>query len=184
MDLAKARLAEIEKYRAVYAKYPTYRMMPVRREPVVDKLRGLSGSLLDVSCGRGELMESARELGFSPVLGTEAVSELCGDNVTYAVITELPFDDKQFDVVTCIDVLEHLLEPDIVPGLLELQRVVRRTLLLSAATYSTILDGVELHPSARPAREWERLLKATLSGEVKYEGTARTSHLWKVTYEQ
>lgn len=182
MDLATERQLEINKYRYMYANHATYRMARIRRDPVVAELKKLSGSLLDVSCGRGELMQEAADLGFQPVVGTEAVPELCGYGVEYALITSLPFADNSFDVVTCIDVLEHLLEPDIAPGLRELQRVARNNILLSAATYQTSLDGIELHPAARPAHEWEKLLKKTLSGVVEYRGTAVTSHLWMVSY--
>jgi ubiquinone/menaquinone biosynthesis C-methylase UbiE len=183
MSLDEARAQEIMKYRYMYANHATYRMHKERRDPVVAQLEGLSGSLLDVSCGRGELMQAAADMGFAPVVGTEAVPELCTFGVEQALITALPFDDKSFDVVTCIDVLEHLLEDDIVPGLKELERVARKTILVSAATYHTSLDGIELHPSARPANDWNRLLQNTFSGSVKYCGTAVTSHLWKVIYE-
>ncbi|MGA0895383.1 MAG: class I SAM-dependent methyltransferase [Ilumatobacteraceae bacterium] len=177
-----ARLAEIAKYRAVYAKHESYRCHEDRLRPVATALHGLSGSLLDVSCGRGELMSEAMRMGFGPVGGTEAVPALCGGSVVEAQIHALPFADQSWDHVTCIDVLEHLLEADIVPGLLELQRVTRKTLLLAAADYSTQWDGVELHPSARPYHEWQHLFKTTLSGRVDWVGKTSTSEMWRVTY--
>ena len=178
-----ARAAEVQKYRDVYARHADYRMHDDRLRPVRAALIGLSGSLLDVSCGRGELLTAAEQLGFGPVRGTEAVPALCdGERVIEAQIHALPFATASFDVVTCIDVLEHLLEDDIVPGLLELQRVTKSTLLLAAADYSAKWDGVEMHPSARPYPEWERLLRATLSGTVVWAGQTPTSEMWRVTY--
>lgn len=178
-----ARQAEIQKYRDVYAKHEMYRMHEDRLRPVRSALVGLSGSLLDVSCGRGELLGAAEGLGFKPVRGTEAVEYLCdGERVVRAEIHDLPFATASFDVVTCIDVLEHLLEQDIVPGLLELQRVTKGTLLVAAADYSAKWDGVEMHPSARPYHEWERLLRATLSGTVVWAGQTSSSEMWRVTY--
>jgi len=178
-----ARQAEIQKYREVYARHDSYRMHDDRLRPVRAALVGLSGSLLDVSCGRGELLTAAEQLGFGPVRGTEAVAALCdGERVVEAQIHALPFAPASFDVVTCVDVLEHLLEDDIVPGLLELQRVTKGTLLLAAADYRTQWDGVELHPSARPYPEWERLFKRVLSGTVIWAGQTPTSEMWRVTY--
>lgn len=176
------REREIEKYREVYAKYSHYGMADDRRDPVLEAIRGLSGSFLDVSCGRGELMAAASRIGFKPVVGTEAVPELCGGNVQQAVITDLPFRDGSFDVVTCIDVIEHILEPDIVPGLLELERVCRGVLIIAAADYPTYWDGVNLHPSARPYSAWHDLFCRTFSGKVKRLGSTSTSEMWGITY--
>lgn len=176
------RAKEIEKYRSVYSRYSHYGMSDDRRDPVLNALRGLSGSLLDVSCGRGELMQAAADMGFKPVTGTEAVPELCGFGTEQAVITDLPFENKSFDVVTCIDVIEHVLEPDIVPGLLELERVCKGTLIIAAADYPTYWDGVNLHPSARPYSAWHELFCRTFSGKVKRLGATSTSEMWGVTY--
>lgn len=176
------RAKEIEKYRSVYSRYSHYGMSDDRRDPVLNALRGLSGSFLDVSCGRGELMQAAANMGFKPVTGTEAVPELCGYGVEQAVITDLPFKDKAFDVVTCIDVIEHVLEPDVMPGLLELERVCKGTLIIAAADYPTYWDGVNLHPSARPYSAWNELFCRTFSGKVKRIGATSTSEMWSVTY--
>ncbi len=176
------REKEIEKYRGVYARYDHYGMSDDRRDPVLKVISGLSGSFLDVSCGRGELMAAASRIGFKPVIGTEAVSELCGGNVQQAVITDLPFMDRSFDVVTCIDVIEHILEPDIIPGLLELERVCRGVLIIAAADYPTYWDGVNLHPSARPYPAWDLLFRKTFSGSVTRIGPTSTSEMWSVCY--
>lgn len=178
-----ARQAEIEKYRGVYSKYPQYSMADDRRGAMMALLSGLSGSLLDVSCGRGELLAAAEQAGFGPVQGTEAVPDLCdGGRVVNAQIHKLPFAAAAFDVVTCVDVLEHILEPDIEPGLRELERVTKGTLLLAVADYPTFWDGINLHPSARPYPEWERLFKRVLSGTVVWAGQTSTSEVWRVTY--
>jgi ubiquinone/menaquinone biosynthesis C-methylase UbiE len=176
------REKEIEKYRNVYNRYVHYGMSDDRRDPVLKAISGLSGSFLDVSCGRGELIAEASRIGFKPVMGTEAVPELCGGNVQQAVITDLPFRDESFDVVTCIDVIEHVLEPDIVPGLLELERVCRGVLIIAAADYPTYWDGVNLHPSARPYSEWDILFRKTFSGSVTRIGSTATSEMWSVVY--
>lgn len=154
-----------------------------RLEAMSRTLVGLSGSLLDVSCGRGELMRAAEQLGFAPVRGTEAVPALCdGERVVEAKIHALPFPDRAFDVVVCVDVLEHILEPDIEPGLRELERVTKGTLILAAADYPDVWDGINLHPSARPYPEWERMFCRVLTGKVIWAGQTSTSEVWRIDY--
>lgn len=157
-------------------------MFPDRLIPVVTALKNQTGSFLDVSCGRGELIKAAAHMGFDPVVGTEAVPELCIDNIIQAQIHDLPFDDNSFDVVTCIDVMEHILEPDIIPALHELERVARKFILIAAADYPTWWDGVNLHPSARPYPEWDKLFHANLTGKISVAGLTSTSQMWQVTY--
>ncbi len=178
-----ARQAEVQKYRDVYARHSGYRMSDGRLQAMSKLLVGLSGSLLDVSCGRGELLTAAEQLGFGPVRGTEAVPALCdGERVVEAQIHALPFAPASFDVVTCVDVIEHILEPDIEAGLRELERVTKGTLIIAAADYPDVWDGINLHPSARPYPEWERLFKRVLSGTVVWAGQTSTSEVWRVTY--
>lgn len=180
--MSDARRAEIAKYVRVYDRHAHYAMARDRLDPVLAALSGLSGSLLDVSCGRGELMRAARDAGFHPVAGTEVVPQLVGEGVRYAELHALPFIDGAYNVVTCIDVLEHLLEEDIRPALRELERVTRRNLLLAVADYSTQWDGVELHPSARPYDAWDALFREVLAGEIRRAGKTASSEMWLVTY--
>lgn len=153
-----------------------------RLRPMTDILKRYRGSYLDVSTGRGELMRVAQTFGFRPVYGTEAVPELCNEYVLNATIDELPFPDRSFDVVSCIDVIEHILEPDIVPGLKELERVTKGTLLIAAADFPAYRNGINLHPSARPYREWDALFREVFTGTVEVVGITITSQVWGVTY--
>jgi SAM-dependent methyltransferase len=175
------RQKEIDKYRKVYQR-EDYRMGSARLHSMSLYLSKYSGSLLDVSCGRGELLGVARNLGFNPVYGTEAVPELCNTYVMLATIDELPVSSQSFDVVTCVDVIEHILEDDILSGLKELERVTKKTLLISAADYPDIWDGHDLHVSARPIDEWDAMFKQVFTGKVERLGPTSTSELWAVHY--
>jgi SAM-dependent methyltransferase len=96
--------------------------------------------MLDVGCGSGRnLVELAR---FGPVAGVElspqaaavAVRRGVGD-VRVGPVESLPWDDRAFDLVTCLDVLEHT--PDDRVTLRELRRVTRPGgfLLLTVPAY-------------------------------------------------
>lgn len=73
-------------------------------------------SLLDVGCAHGFFLEAARERGFK----TSGV-EIAPDAVAYAkdrglevlqgTILDAPFADASLDVITAIDVIEHLPDP-------------------------------------------------------------------------
>lgn len=176
-----ARKKEIEHYVQAYLD-TGYGMGQGRLRAMTDILKRYQGSYLDVSTGRGELMRVAQTFGFRPVYGTEAVPALCNEHVLNATIDSLPFPDKAFDVVSCIDVIEHILEPDIVLGLKELERVTKGTLLIAAADFPDFRNGINLHPSARPYKEWDALFREVLTGKVEVVGITSTSQVWGITY--
>ena len=168
---AARRQAEIDKYDpsdgcGAYSLHD-YRMTDVlkdRLEKLLDS--GLyTESYLDVSCGRGESLELAKRLGHGPVVGTEAVPMLCNaPNKVHAVLPTLPFGDKVFGIVSCLDVMEHLIADDWEASIKELGRVCKGRLLLSISNVEDktgALLGTELHISRFPydkidgwLREW------------------------------
>ena len=86
-------------------------------------------SILDVGCGRGEFLEYLANKGFKNLAGVDlsetAIAHLneilpeCEAKIGAG--EKLPFDDNQFDLITCLGVLEHFL--DIPGGLNEMNRV-------------------------------------------------------------
>jgi len=160
--LAAGRQAEHQKYVAAY-QLDAYRMHGNRRADAERNLADLPsrGSYLDVGCGRGEMLAYARQLGFSPVQGTEVVPALLGPRVIRAEAHALPFPDRSVDVVTLFDVLEHLLPGDDEAACREIKRVARRHLLFTASNRDSRLpDGTELHINRRPYAEWEACFRA------------------------
>lgn len=84
--------------------------------------------ILDVGCGTGANLEMLSEFGDSAGvdISTEALSfcrERGLENVKQGAAETLPFDDSSFDVVTGLDVVEHL--DDDLAGLKEMRRVLR-----------------------------------------------------------
>lgn len=94
-------------------------------------------TVLDAGCGEGETLDRlasvlpARPVGID--LNPESV-EFAGQrlpdaSLSVANLLELPFADDQFDLVLCLEVLEHL--PDPAAGLAELARVSGRDIVVS-----------------------------------------------------
>jgi SAM-dependent methyltransferase len=84
--------------------------------------------LLDIGCGRGELLVEAADRGvlvsgvdISPGAVQAAVATLPFADVRVGSGTELPWHDGSFDRVTCIGTLEHLPDPE--AGAREIARV-------------------------------------------------------------
>jgi SAM-dependent methyltransferase len=83
--------------------------------------------VLDAGCGSGRTMLELRRYG--EVRGIELspdaaeVARARGHEVTIGRLEELPWEDETFDLVTCLDVIEHT--PDDRRTLRELRRVTR-----------------------------------------------------------
>ena len=97
-------------------------------------------SLLDVGCGEGVLVHAwAEAIAPGRVVGIDLEepsiqggwSERQAPNLEYRVMKaqDLPFVDGEFDVVTAIEVLEHV--PDPAHTIAEMARVAQRHLLVS-----------------------------------------------------
>ncbi|MFZ1155241.1 MAG: class I SAM-dependent methyltransferase [Solirubrobacteraceae bacterium] len=97
-------------------------------------------SLLDVGCGEGVLVHQwAQQLGEARVVGIDLEepsiqagwADRQAPNLQYRVMRaeNLPFADSEFDVVTAIEVLEHVPDPE--HTLSEMARCAQRHLLVS-----------------------------------------------------
>lgn len=175
-----SRERELGKYAEAYMD-PDYGMTMQRAKGLTVLLSQLkhNSTYLDVSTGRGEALNIGKQFGFK-VKGTETVEALCGPDVVKAVLPDLPFADKSFDVVSLIEVIEHLLPDDVIPALNELTRLAKNHILVSAAVTEHWFGGVNLHPSAKPVEEWDKLFH-TIWGEKAYRvGSLGQSPVWRV----
>jgi 2-polyprenyl-3-methyl-5-hydroxy-6-metoxy-1,4-benzoquinol methylase len=107
-------------------------------EELVD--RAAPVSLLDVGCGEGVLVQRlARRLGSRRVVGVDLQEDSIqsgwsrhrAPNLEYRTMAgaELPFADGEFDLVSAIEVLEHVPHPE--RTLQEMSRCAERHLLVS-----------------------------------------------------
>ena len=129
-----------------YDKYgstnPVVRRLMATFERTLDELfvRADPQSLLDVGCGEGVLTEKwARRLDGKRVVGIDLDDpalhadweKRSAPNLEYRVMKaeNLPFADREFDVATAIEVLEHVPDPE--HSVAEMARVAARWLIVS-----------------------------------------------------
>jgi ubiquinone/menaquinone biosynthesis C-methylase UbiE len=104
--------------------------------------------VLDVGCGTGEYVRRATELGFlaSGIEPAEAMRKVAleknpSSTILDGIATALPFPDKTFDLVICIEVLRYLHREDNRQALREMHRVLApggRMFLTSVNRYALI----------------------------------------------
>jgi SAM-dependent methyltransferase len=123
--------------------------------------------LLDAGCGSGATLDLLAELGrVSGVDASErAVDAARGrghDDVYVASVEELPFPDDAFDLVTCLDVIEHT--PDDVRRLRELRRVTKPDghLVLTVPAYPSLWSAHDV-ANRHYRRYTRRALRAATS---------------------
>jgi ubiquinone/menaquinone biosynthesis C-methylase UbiE len=125
-------------------------------------------ALLDVGCGEGVFVEELLKNGFSNVMGID--ENYSSDRVVKGSALSLPFQDKSFDVVLFLDVIEHISIEKQEIAIKEIFRILKGggTLVVSipnlahlASRIGFLLKGklvrtasVEKHPGDRPMREF------------------------------
>jgi len=99
-------------------------------------------TILDVGCGQGEPMSFINKRRnfkvtgvdlFQPYLEKARRKAIYQDLINCNALS-LPFEDKTFDAVICMELLEHLEQTDGILLLDELERVARKQILLTTPT--------------------------------------------------
>ncbi len=106
---------------------------PLRIESITEQLRQICYSgytnILEVGVGKGFLKHCFK---FFPQIShttLDIAEDLSPDYV--GSVTNMPFEDNQFDLVMCGEVLEHLPFTDFLPSLKEIRRVARYKVIIS-----------------------------------------------------
>ncbi len=142
------------------------RMTGRRLAAAAESMLGRKGSLLELGCGRGELLEGARDEGWA-VSGIEmtpsfaAVAEARGVTIERSPVESAEILNRQFDVVLCAAILEHLYRPA------DVLRKVRRALPVGGLIFidvpneaSLVMTLGNLYMRAR-GRDWSVNLSPT-----------------------
>lgn len=135
------------------------------------------GSYLDVGCGTRQMLTWVWGLGFDPVIGLDHAA--AGADVI-AQAHALPFKDRSFDVVVMLDVLEHLVPGDEVLALMQLRRVAKKHILVSANNTPSVWDGFDLHINKKPYEAWLKLFQMCLGGKINPMPGHHSSPTWRI----
>lgn len=147
--------------------------------------------VLDVGCGGGILSESMAEKG-AMVTGIDAECEAINTATAHAKESKLSinylcspiedFDEAQFDVVTCMELLEHVTTPQVVishcarllkPGGYLLVSTINRTLKAYASAIIAAEYVLGLLP--KQTHDYDKFLKPSeLAGMARYAGLEMT----------
>jgi len=112
---------------------------------------------VDIGAGRGEVVSFLNKF-ICEATGTEVVPDLCKNETIRAEIHDLRFKDNSRDLVTCLDVLEHILPEDTDKAISELTRVSSNIVFVSVNNQPSKTPGGDLHINKRPYQEWRDLL--------------------------
>lgn len=156
-------MEEKAKYEGIYAdqaRYPRYGHSNhgARSKALLKAWK--PSSLLDVGCGWNEYVREFKKE--NPTIRAIGSDFACPGADVRACLTALPFQDKEFDVLTAFDVLEHLRPEQVDTVLLQMNRVSSRFILsISYVDSVNRWKGQTLHPTVRSEEWWMRkLMKA------------------------
>lgn len=108
-----------------------------RIEKTVQAIPADARSVLDVGCGNGFFLgylASKKACRFDKLVGIDPSNEArrhASVKTVEGSAIHLPFDSESFDLVTCLEVLEHVPYPDYDKAISELERVSRRYVLIT-----------------------------------------------------
>ncbi len=144
--------------------------------------------VLDVGCAKGFLMGRFIERGVDTCgidLSEYAVSEaseIVRPHIQLASILEIPFPDNSFDLVVCMETLEHI-EPHLVPqAISELARVSSQYVLASMPSYGFNDYGPQGWRMSDSQREDADAGRAFREIELDELGQPRHGHVALATY--
>ena len=152
-DLDKT-ISELEKYEGIYSSPDAYRGYGHSNHGrnAIPMMMGVT-SVLDVGCGHNEFVKQLRQR--QPDVRAIGVDFACPSADVCAKATSLPFAEKQWDMITSFDMLEHLMPSEVSTALLEFARVSRRFCFSICHRPSVITwKGLNLHPTVQPESWW------------------------------
>lgn len=165
-------MSEIEKYRGIYSSssYSSYGHSNHGKASMSLWDSWAVSSVVDVGCGHNEFINELRKWPrkWKFVAGVDFA---CPSADIRALATDLPFYDKQFDLLTSFDCLEHLLPEEVETALMEFSRVSRGFVFSIAYVPSKITwKGQNLHPTVQDKNWWIARLIASGASLVNQSG--------------
>ncbi len=105
-------------------------------------------TLLDIGCGRCDIINSIADTRSDiRIVGVDMHPEslkYCKTQTVTASLPDIPFADKYFDIVLCLQVLEHIPEKEYVNSLLEIERLSGRYIIIGVPFRENLLSKTVL----------------------------------------
>lgn len=121
-------------------------------------------SLADIGCGNGVFLKLLKQLfphmSLIGVDRSEAALSYVTTNKQLAEINDLPFSDKSFDCVTCLEVIEHLPLPIYEKSLKELTRISGGFIIISVPFRENLQESHNQCPSCKSIFSYEFHLRS------------------------
>lgn len=113
-----------------------------------------SKSLLDIGCGRGYWLNKVAENTSLNLTGCDLYDNVKLDKGKYikANIENLPFEDNEFDIVTCHHTIEHVRNLD--KAISELKRVAKKQLIIVTPCQRYFYYTLDLHINFFPVESF------------------------------
>jgi len=140
-------------------------------------------TLLDAGCGTAVMVRKLRQKGID-ARGIEAASlplqeyakDLLANGTVYSVpMQEIPFKTSQFDMITSVEVFEHIPEADIDRSINELSRVAK----LGATAFITVGQSTSRFDTKEGR---QKSAVAAISTQFKFHETIKPRQWWLDTF--
>jgi len=108
-----------------------------RIKQIINAIPHNTHTVLDVGCGNSAFLNTLTSTfpdRFGRVVGFDSSKEALKyvkTEKTYGTVSDLPFKGESFDLVTSLEVLEHLTQEDFKKGVSELQRVSKKYIIIT-----------------------------------------------------
>jgi ubiquinone/menaquinone biosynthesis C-methylase UbiE len=147
-------MKEIEKYQIIYSGgHRTYGHANHGKDAYEFVIDANPSSIIDLGCGHNDFNEYFKSKGIRCI----GVDFACPSADIICSMEKLPIKDKEFDLVTSFDALEHLTPDLVIPTLSEMERVSHRYIVSISYVPSKILvNGENLHPTVRSKEWWKQ----------------------------
>lgn len=155
-------MSELEKYTEIYSspKHASYGHVNNGAHALKLLIKAPPVSVVDIGCGWNEFCGKVKEA--IPSARCVGVDFACPGADLKAEAHQLPFADKEFELLTSFDMLEHSV-PELVDAVLaEMARVSKRFIFsISHVPSKRTWQGQNLHPTVQPEEWWmTRIMRA------------------------
>ncbi len=115
-------------------------------------------SIVDIGCGHNEFIQKCRNI---LNIKSKGVDFACPNADVNACASSLPFEDKEYDLLTSYDMLEHVPEENLHEVFQEFSRISKRFIFIICTSHSSItIDEEILHVCNRKPMWWtEKIVK-------------------------